>query len=102
MSNFASLPPGIDLSQVATVQPPPGVKQNFINPKSNAGSAIAVTVVFTVITFIFVCMRLYTKFFVSRSKGWDDCKLSAGFVRGNLTKCSTRYLYIVLREHGLH
>ncbi|KAL8817044.1 MAG: hypothetical protein Q9223_004056 [Gallowayella weberi] len=72
MSNYASLPPGIDLSQVATAQPPPGVKQNFVNPESTAGTAIAVTVFFTALMFIFVCMRLYTKFFISRSKGWDD------------------------------
>lgn len=24
--------------------------------------------------FLFVCARMYTKLFVSRSKGWDDCR----------------------------
>ncbi|KAI4100117.1 MAG: hypothetical protein LQ339_005639 [Xanthoria mediterranea] len=72
MANFVNLPPGIDLSQVASQQPPPGVEPNFVNPESTASTAIAVTVLFTVIMFIFVCMRVYTKLFVSRAKGWDD------------------------------
>ncbi|KAI4238137.1 MAG: hypothetical protein LQ349_001310 [Xanthoria aureola] len=72
MANFANLPPGIDLSQVASQQPPPGVEPNFVTPESTASTAIAVTVLFTVIMFIFVCMRVYTKLFVSRAKGWDD------------------------------
>ncbi|KAL8663885.1 MAG: hypothetical protein Q9168_008015 [Polycauliona sp. 1 TL-2023] len=77
MANFANLPPGIDLSHVASQQPPPGVEQNFVNPESTANTAIAVTVLFTVIMFVFVCMRMYTKLFISRAKGWDDL-----FVRG--------------------
>lgn len=82
MANFANLPPGIDLSQVASQQPPPGVEPNFVNPESTASTAIAVTVLFTVIMFIFVCMRVYTKLFVSRAKGWDDCKRSIGNIKG--------------------
>ncbi|KAL9041315.1 MAG: hypothetical protein Q9180_001356 [Flavoplaca navasiana] len=77
MADNANLPPGIDLSMKAIQQPPPGVEQNFVNPESTANTAIAVTVLFTVIMFVFVCMRMYTKLFVSRAWGWDDF-----FVRG--------------------
>ena len=74
MANVADLPPGIDLSMIALQQPPPGVEQNLVNPESTANTAIAVTVLFTVIMFVFVCVRMYTKVFVSRARGWDDCK----------------------------
>ncbi|KAL8999788.1 MAG: hypothetical protein Q9169_001461 [Polycauliona sp. 2 TL-2023] len=43
MANFADLPPGVDLSMVASQQPPPGVERNFVNPDSTANTAIAVT-----------------------------------------------------------
>ncbi|KAL8710814.1 MAG: hypothetical protein Q9220_004617 [cf. Caloplaca sp. 1 TL-2023] len=70
--DLSMLPPGTDLSKVPVGQGPPGTIPNFVNPESTAGRAIAVTVLFTVLMFIFVCMRMYTKLVVSRSKGWDD------------------------------
>lgn len=67
------LPPGTDLSKVPIGPPPPGVIPNFVNPKSTAGEATAVTIVFTIVMLLFVLVRMYTKIFVSRSRGWDDC-----------------------------
>ncbi|KAI4241850.1 MAG: hypothetical protein L6R42_011172, partial [Xanthoria sp. 1 TBL-2021] len=75
---------------VASQQPPPGVEQNFVNPESTASTAIAVTVLFTVIMFVFVCMRMYTKLLISRARGWDDytCILAC--------LCSWAYMGVVV------
>ncbi|KAL9028218.1 MAG: hypothetical protein Q9196_003390 [Gyalolechia fulgens] len=70
---MASLPPGMDPSKIPIAPPPsPEIQSNFVNPQSKAPTAIGVIVLFTILMFLFVCARMYTKLFVSRSKGWDD------------------------------
>ena len=96
MPDLANLPPGTDLSKVALQEPPPGVEQNLVNPESTANTAIAVTVLFTILMFVFVCMRMYTKLFVSRAWGWDDCKSSGARAYDVFTEPVARYLHISL------
>ncbi|KAI4287923.1 MAG: hypothetical protein L6R35_002809 [Caloplaca aegaea] len=68
-----SLPPGMDPSKTPIGPPPsPDVIPNFDNPHSTAGVATAVIILFTILMLLFVIVRMYTKLFVSRSRGWDD------------------------------
>lgn len=56
------------------MQPPPGVASNFINPSSVANAIIIVQAVFLTLMLGFVTLRIYTKAFLIRSLGWDDCE----------------------------
>jgi len=69
-----SLPPGVDLSQIPSLRPPPGVIPNFKHPPSLADALIAVDVVFLALMLVAVGVRVYTKGFILRSLGWDDCE----------------------------
>lgn len=68
------LPPGVPLSQIPALKPPPGVKPNFVDPVSLAPAIIAVNVVFLVLMLIALVMRLYTKGILLRNLWWDDRK----------------------------
>ncbi|KAL8972881.1 MAG: hypothetical protein Q9183_000308 [Haloplaca sp. 2 TL-2023] len=51
----AALPPGVPLSKIPLMAPPePGQLPNFENPESTAGPGIGVTVLFTILMFLFV------------------------------------------------
>lgn len=54
--------------------PPPGVKSNFINPQSRQPEMIAINAILLTIATLFLLMRLWTRSFITRSIGWDDCK----------------------------
>ncbi len=55
-------------------KPPPGLRSNFVDPPSQQGAIIAVCSVMVVLTLTFLCLRLYSSFVVTRSKGAEDCK----------------------------
>lgn len=74
-----SLPPIIDLSKIPLMKPPPGEVSNFINPPSIGNAIIIVQVVFLTLMLGFVALRIYTRGFLNRSLGWDDCKHFAEF-----------------------
>lgn len=54
--------------------PPPGVKPNFINPESRQNEMVAANAACLTIGILFLLMRLWTRLFLTRSIGWDDCK----------------------------
>ncbi len=56
--------------------PPPGVTPNFVNPESRAGANIALHTTCLTLVTIFFAMRIYTRKFISRWIGWDDCRNS--------------------------
>ena len=70
-----SLPPGVDLSTIQVVPPPPGVTSNFVNPPSISWAprlAVYLTfppMVIVALLRLFVCLR-------SRQIGNDDCRLA--------------------------
>ena len=70
---IAQIPPS-NLNSLPALQPPAGVQPNFINPENRGyiQNSIA-TVLFCVMVCLFAS-RVYTKFFVVRKAGWDDCK----------------------------
>lgn len=57
------------------LKPPPGIKSNFVNPPNEFETNIAVNSLCLVIGTTCVFTRLYTKFFIMRSHGWEDCML---------------------------
>ncbi len=60
--------------RVPAFDPPPGVAPNFNNPESRMQGLVVTAVCFTVIAGICVCLRMYTRIFLTRSVGWDDCE----------------------------
>lgn len=48
---------------------------NYVNPPSNAWKIIVSDAVGLTITTLIVALRCYTKIRVTKSRGWEDCKL---------------------------
>lgn len=53
--------------------PPPGVKPNFQNPQTRAPQAHITVSVCSVLSVIFVVLRVHRRLRLSRSWGLDDC-----------------------------
>lgn len=62
------------------LKPPPGVIPNFVNPESNMQFLIVTTTCFTALAGLFVAFRMYTRLYINRSAGSDDCQFSADFI----------------------
>jgi len=60
--------------------PPPGVTPNFTNPESIAYRIIIASVLGPVITIPICIVRLYTKKYILRNVGYDDCETKYIFV----------------------
>ena len=65
-----------DLSEMPAIPPPPGQSSNFVNPPSQQQPMVGVSTVFMVITALAVGARLYHVSLVSRTRGYEDRKLS--------------------------
>ena len=59
---------------MSAVPPPPGVKQNFINPPQTAGEVYVLVAVGVAVSGSLLIMRLYTKGIILRKFGWEDCE----------------------------
>ena len=66
----ASFPPSFP----GAAPPPPGVVPNLKHPVSRASSVITINVIFLGFALAFVLMRVYTRTFLTRNIGADDCK----------------------------
>ena len=64
----------IDPTKVGALPPPPGVTPNLVDPYSQTDLLVATIVVCLTIATPLLWARLYTKFFVTRMPGWDDCE----------------------------
>ncbi|KAK0508429.1 hypothetical protein JMJ35_009513 [Cladonia borealis] len=67
-----SLPPGVPLDRVPGLQPPPGVRPNFVNPENYQNKVIAECTVFLTIATVFTAAKLYTRAFIIKSIAWED------------------------------
>lgn len=70
---------------VPAMAPPPGVIPNFKNPESKAYESITTTAVCVSLMMPFFALRIYSRVFVTRSLGWDDCERKEGFKSGSFT-----------------
>lgn len=55
------------------LSPPPGVESNFENPQSRSSLTVIPSAAIVGITIILVFTRMYTKVYILKSVGWDDC-----------------------------
>ena len=67
------LPPGLSCPGL---QPPEGVIPNFTNPPSLENIQIAATVVCIALATLATVLRMYTKMFIIKAIGWEDCEYS--------------------------
>lgn len=63
------------LASMPALPPPLGHITNIVDPPSQKPAMIAVMSVMIVLTLVFVSLRLYSSFFVTKSQGAEDCKL---------------------------
>lgn len=64
----------VDYWQVAAATPPNGTTSNFVNPPSIGNQQTATNIVVLIIMVVVVLLRLYTRAFIVKSVGYDDCK----------------------------
>ena len=63
-----------DLYDTPGLAPPPGVLPNFSNPVSRADSMRIVSSVSMAVAIGFVILRVYSRLWITRTFGKDDCK----------------------------
>ncbi|KAH7323897.1 hypothetical protein BKA65DRAFT_481687 [Rhexocercosporidium sp. MPI-PUGE-AT-0058] len=68
----------IDYSHVPALGSPRGMTANFIDPPTIACSVLDVGLPLSVISTIFVAVRVYTRLKTVKSPGWDDMLLGLG------------------------
>lgn len=61
---------------VGVIPAPPGQVANFVNPATKTGSNIALHTVMLFFVTLCVGIRLYTRQYITRQLGLDDCKRS--------------------------
>lgn len=69
------------LDRIPLLQPPPGVKSDFVSPESNAYLVRIPTLVLLPIMAIFTVLRFLGRYFTSRGFGADDCEYPAYCIR---------------------
>ena len=60
--------------EIGALAPPSGVTPNFIDPYSIQNSLIAWSVVCLTLTSLTTAIRLYTKLYIVKAHGWEDCR----------------------------
>ena len=62
------------LLEVPSLQSPPYVISNSVNPPSQRGANLACNILCLAVATLCVLIRMHTKILILRSPGWDDCK----------------------------
>lgn len=53
--------------------PPPGISSKFIDPVTRAPAFVITCAVCITLMVICVTVRVYTKLYITKTWGWDDC-----------------------------
>ena len=61
------------LKNIPALPPPKGIYSNLDHPQTLASSLIVVNAIFLSLMIVAVGIRLYTRVFLARATGWDDC-----------------------------
>lgn len=69
----SQLAPGVDLFQIPAGRPPHGIIPNFIDPVTLKVPVVAINVVFLTVATLFVSLGIYTRKFLNRTVGPEDC-----------------------------
>lgn len=64
------------LSNIPALAPPAGVVPNLANPENQNVTIYAVLTISLFVTTLAVMTRIYTKAYVIRKIGWEDCKFA--------------------------
>lgn len=89
-SKMDGIPSSI-LDETPAMLPPAGQTSNFINPPDIYMISIVSSTIGLALTFVFVGIRLYTKYFLLKKLYWEDCEYStAKDLNGILTDRQTR------------
>ena len=72
---MSSLMAGIPIEDYPALAPPPGVQPNFVNPPSYEHTLIILEGIFVPLMLFVVFIRLFVRAKVTKTWGWDDCKL---------------------------
>lgn len=64
------------LANMTLQSPPPGTISNFDNPPTERAEGEVTMVICMVLGAIFIALRIYTKVFITKMYGWDDCMRS--------------------------
>lgn len=80
------------------LEPPPGVLPNFIHPQSQSAANLACNITCLIVATICVAIRVYTRFVITRSHGWEDCE-SCRWLEQRLWRL-TDFLKIPASLHG--
>ena len=76
--------------------PPPGVVANFDNPPSRAHELFIGTSICITVATIMLALRMYAKFVVTHSPGWDDSETPHSMIIRTLTAavaCSIGFVW---------
>lgn len=60
---------------IPALPPPVGIKSNFTSPESESYVTIISCAAIVGIMIVLVFVRMYTKVYILKSVGWDDCTL---------------------------
>ncbi len=74
-------PPRGDPATTPVLAPPPGVKSNFVDPYSRGPMLVQLNAILLTLVMLFFMMRMWTRVFITRSLGWDDCEFQRSDVR---------------------
>lgn len=66
--------PGAGLDHIPALAPPTGVIPDFLHPYNRGKTQTAAATTIIGIMIVLVTNRQYTKLFIVRQTGWDDCK----------------------------
>ena len=64
------------------MDPPAGLVSNFVNPENLYTSIAGAQIACYTIATVAVALRVYTKAFITREFGWDDCELRSAYGGG--------------------
>ena len=59
------------------MKPPNGVIANFEHPRGMSSEVYTTLVLSIVASTVFVWTRLYTRYFIIKTHGWEDCMFDA-------------------------
>lgn len=76
LGELAEMSPSV-LDALPALQPPAGVQSNFVNPEDRGYVLVSVATVIICIMICFFANRVYTRLFIVRKLGRDDCKCAS-------------------------
>ena len=63
------------LAEMPSMRPPPGLVSDFVNPYSLEKWIVLCAVMCLATATLFVAIRTYTKFIITKTLDWADCEL---------------------------